>query len=75
MLYSDMKCKEVINCKNCQRLGRVLDLELDECGCITKLYIGSKARFLHAITGEPEYVVCFKQICQIGEDIILVECG
>ncbi len=75
MLYSELKCKEVINCKNCQRLGRVLDLELDDCGCIVKLYVGSKARFLHVLTGETEYEICYKNICQIGDDIILVDCG
>ena len=30
MLYSDFKCKMVINLRNCKQLGRVSDLEFDE---------------------------------------------
>ncbi len=75
MLFSELKCKEVINCRNCARLGHVLDLELDDCGCIAKLFVGSKARFMHVLTGESEYVIGFQQIRQIGSDIILVDCG
>ena len=29
MLFSDFKKKEVINLKNCQKLGRVTDFEFD----------------------------------------------
>ena len=75
MLFSELKCKEVINCRDCERLGRVYDIELDECGCIKKLFVGSKGRFLKILTGEQEYVICFQQIKQIGMDIILVDCG
>lgn len=75
MLFSELKCKEVINCRNCERLGRVWDLELDDCGCIAKLYVGSRGRFLHVLTGEPDYIIGFQQIRQIGPDIILVDCG
>lgn len=74
MMFSELRCKEVINCRDCKRLGRVMDLELDDCGCICKLYIGNRIRFLHILTGEPEYVICFKQVKQIGPDIILVDC-
>ena len=38
MLYSELKCKDVINIKNCKKLGRVCDMELDPCsGCICKI--------------------------------------
>ena len=40
MLFSELKKKEVINLKNCQKLGRVSDFEFDECtGQIFKLII------------------------------------
>ena len=42
MLYSELKSKEVINIKNCKRLGRIADLELDECtGQIHKIIVPS----------------------------------
>lgn len=74
MLFSEMKCKEVINCRDCKKLGKVMDLDLDDCGCIQKIFVGSKVRFMHVLTGEPEYVIGYKQIRQIGPDIILVDC-
>lgn len=40
MLFSELKKKEVINLKNCERLGKVTDFEFDECtGQIFKLII------------------------------------
>lgn len=38
MLFSDFKEKEVINIRDCRRLGKVTDFEFDECkGCILSL--------------------------------------
>ena len=51
-----------------------MDMDLDDCGCIQKIFVGSKVRFMHVLTGEPEYVIGYKQIRQIGPDIILVDC-
>ena len=40
MLYSEFKSKEVINIKDCKRLGRVTDFEFDECtGQICKIIV------------------------------------
>ena len=34
MLFSELKCKDVINVRDCKKLGHVCDLEFDECsGC------------------------------------------
>ena len=36
MLFSELKCKDVINIRDCKKLGHVCDLEFDECsGCIS----------------------------------------
>ena len=38
MLFSELKCKDVINIRDCKKLGHVCDLEFDECsGCICKI--------------------------------------
>lgn len=74
MLYSELKCKDVINIKNCKKLGRVCDLELDPCsGCICKIMVPGGSRVLGFLNCEPNIVIPFKDIRQIGPDIILVD--
>ena len=74
MLFSDFKKKEVINLKNCQKLGRVTDFEFDECtGQIFKLIVSGNNKFANFFCNEPEFVICYKDIKQIGPDIIIVD--
>ncbi len=74
MLYSELKNKEVINIRDCKCLGRVVNLEFDECsGCICKLTVSECGRFFCFFKGEEEVVIHFKDIKQIGPDIILVD--
>ena len=40
MFFSELKCKDVINVRDCKKLGHVCDLEFDECsGCICKIMV------------------------------------
>ncbi len=74
MYYSDFKCKEVINIKDCKRLGRVTDFEFDECsGQICKITVSSGTAIFDWFKCEPDYVIPYKDIRQIGPDIILVD--
>ena len=75
MLFTDLKCKEVINIRDCKKIGRVQDIEFNPCnGCIEKIIIPSCCgRFGGLFPTEPDYVICFNEIKQIGPDIILVE--
>ncbi|MBQ2803662.1 MAG: YlmC/YmxH family sporulation protein [Lachnospiraceae bacterium] len=74
MLFSDLKCKDVINIRDCKKLGKVCDLEFDECsGCICKIVVPGNNKMLGFLRGEPELVIPFKNIKQIGPDIILVD--
>lgn len=74
MLFSEFKKKEVINLKNCQKLGRVTDFEFDECtGQIFKLIVSGNNKLAGFFCGEPEHVICYKDIKQIGPDIIIVD--
>ncbi len=74
MLFSDFKKKEVINLKNCQKLGRVADFEFDECtGQIFKLIVRGNSKFCGLFCNEPDYEICYKDIRQIGPDIIIVD--
>lgn len=74
MLYSELKAKEVINVRDCRRLGHICDLELDECtGQIHKIIVPGKNKWLNIINCEGNISICYKDICQIGPDIILVD--
>ena len=74
MRFLELREKEVINCKDCKRLGCVADIEFDPCsGCIKKIYVSNKCRWLPNLLSEPECSICFKDICQFGPDIIIVE--
>ncbi len=74
MLFSELKCKDVINVRNCKKLGHISDIEFDECsGCICKVMIPGGNRFLNFLCCEADIVIPFKDIRQIGPDIILVD--
>ena len=68
MLFSELKCKDVINVKDCKKLGKVCDLEFDPCsGCICKIMVPGNNRILSFLNCEPNIVIPFKDICQIGQ--------
>ena len=77
MLYSDFRKKEVINLRDCRIIGNVVDMEFDECsGCIKKIFGADRpcfCSFFSFFPGETGMEICFKDIRQIGPDIILVD--
>lgn len=74
VLFSELKCKDVINVKDCRKLGRVCDLEFDSCsGCICKIMVPGCNKVLSFLNCEPNIVIPYKDIRQIGPDIILVD--
>lgn len=74
MLYSELKCKEVINLKSCKSLGKVADLEFDErTGCIHKLIVPRGSKWESFFKCQEDYVIPYRDIKQIGPDIILVD--
>lgn len=74
MLFSELKNKEVINVKDCKRIGHVVDFEFDHCnGCIKKLIISNGGFLCSIFKPEGDCIICFNQIQQIGPDIILVD--
>ena len=51
MLFSELKCKDVINVRDCKKLGHVCDLEFDECsGCICKIMVPGGNQWLNRIS-------------------------
>lgn len=74
MLFSEFRCKDVINIKDCKRLGRVCDMEFDHCtGCICKIMVPGCSKILCFLNGQPNIVIPYCNIKQIGPDIILVD--
>ncbi len=74
MRICDLKQKEVINVKDCRRLGFVGDVDFDICtGKITAIIVPGPGCIWGFLGREKEYVIPFCDICQIGDDIILVE--
>lgn len=70
----DLRQKEVINVATCKRLGFVCDVEFDcRDGHIVALIVPGCGRIWGLFGREGEYVIPFPKICQIGEEIILVD--
>ena len=73
MRIYDLKQKEVINVKTCKRLGFVGDVDFDmETGCLLALIVPGPGCICGFLGREKEYVIPFCDICQVGDDIILV---
>lgn len=74
MLFSDFRRKEVINIRDCKKIGNVEDMEFDECtGQIHKLFISGGFHLCSLFSCPTDIVICYKDIKQIGPDIILVD--
>ena len=74
MTFLDLKQKEVINCKDCKRIGCVADIEFDPCnGQICALIVPVPARFFSCFGKEDRYCIRFCDVVRIGPDIILVD--
>lgn len=74
MLFSELKCKDVINLRDCKKLGKVCDMEIDECtGRICKIMVPCGEKVLSFLRCEPDITIPWCDIKQIGPDIILVD--
>lgn len=74
MRVSELKRMEVINICDGKRLGFVGDLEFDKCtGKITCLIVPGPGCICGFLGREKEFVIPFEDVCQFGDDIILVE--
>lgn len=74
MRFTELKQKEVINCKDGARLGFVTDLEFEECnGKILKIIVPGPGRIWGCIGRVSEYCILYHQIVKIGSDIIIVD--
>ncbi len=74
MRICELREKEVINCRSCERLGFVNDIEFDICsGCVEKIIVPGPCRLFGLLGRDNEYIIPWCCIKQIGNDIILVD--
>ncbi|HBI74243.1 MAG TPA: YlmC/YmxH family sporulation protein [Lachnospiraceae bacterium] len=74
MRICELREKEVINCRDCIRLGYVIDVEFDiHSGCITHIIVPGPCKIWGILGRDHEYVIKSCDIKQIGIDIILVD--
>ena len=74
MCFSEIRMKEVINICDGRRLGRPIDLVLNDSACAEALVVPGPSSFWHFVKGVREgQVVPWNQIRRIGDDVILVE--
>lgn len=74
MRLCDLRKKEVINCRDGERLGYITDLEFNpRTGCIEKIIIPGPCKFWGFLGREQEYIIPWCCIRQIGSDVVLVE--
>ena len=72
MLLSDMQTKDIINTKDGNNLGRIIDAKIDNTGKIVYFVVEEK-KLLRKVSRNGETTFSFNRIKKIGEDVILVE--
>ena len=69
---SDLQQKDIINVLNGARIGKIIDIEVNDTGVITNLIVG-EVRMMKRFNATGEVKINFSQIKRIGTDVILVE--
>lgn len=71
---TDMRCKEVINVKDGQRLGFISDVEVEiPEGRVCAVVVPGPCRFFGLFGRKDDFVIPWRCIRRVGEDIVLVE--
>ena len=74
MTVGELRQKDVINICDGRRLGRPIDLSLNESACVTALIVPAPGGFLSCLKPDREGVsIPWERIRRIGDDVILVE--
>ena len=70
---SDLQTKDIISTKDGRKLGRIIDVEIENDGRITYLVVEQKKKFKTLIGGGMDVSFNFTSIVKIGEDVILID--
>ena len=72
MLMSDVQRKDIINMTTGSRIGKIIDIDVNEDGLINSLIVG-ELKMMKRFNNSSETRISFKQIKTIGSDVILVD--
>ena len=72
MLMSDLQRKDIINMTTGSRIGKIIDIDVNEDGLINRLIVG-ELKMMKRFNNSSETRISFKQIKTIGSDVILVD--
>lgn len=71
---TDMRCKEVINISDGQRLGYIYDVLFStDTGKITAVILPGQSRMLGLLGREEDYMIPWESIKRISQDVVLVD--
>ncbi len=70
--FGELRCKEVVSVSDGKKLGRIIDLSLDLNGRVLGLILPQSGRVFKAIADKNCLFVPWRNICSIGDDIIMV---
>ena len=72
--FSELKQKDVVNVRDGKRLGKPIDLVLNETACVAALVVPAPGSLLNLLRQEKEgCLIPWERILRIGDDVILVE--
>ena len=72
--FLDLRCKEVINIIDGRLLGHIVDMVIDiRTSRVTGLVVPVSKGFFNLFKPTSEIFIPYKNICKIGDDVILVE--
>ena len=72
--FTELRQKDVVNVRDGRRLGRPIDLVLNEMAIVEALVVPVNSGFLNLLKQEKEgCLVPWNQIIRIGDDVILVD--
>lgn len=73
---SELQSKEVINVNSGQRLGMIVDVDIDlQAGKIEGIVVPQEENMFSFFSADNDLYVPWDRIYKIGEDVILVETG
>lgn len=72
MLLSDLQTKDIINTKDGNNIGRIIDAKIDNSGKLM-YFVAEERKLIRKVTRGSEVTFAFEKIKKIGEDVILVE--
>ena len=76
MTFSELKLKDVVNVCDGRKLGKPIDIVLNDAACVDAVVVPSGSGFLNMLKQEKEgCLIPWRRILRIGDDVILVDIG